>query len=109
MGNIGDCACGEYLQGVDEGFDDVDIIGDDVDIIGEIVWVNIVDDCHGGRIMLSYLSTIVLSRSYILPSLHLQGKYLHRPEQPLAMITSDMNKQEYGLVNDEEWLGISLE
>lgn len=62
-----------------------------------------------GRFMLSYLSTIVLSRSYILPLLHLQGDIPHRPKQPLAMITSDMNKQEYGLVNDEEWLGISLE
>ena len=39
-------ACGEYLQGVDEGFDDT-CCKDDVDIIGEIVWVNIVGDCVG--------------------------------------------------------------
>lgn len=54
-------------------------------------------------------STIVLSRSYILPSLHLQGNILHRPKLPLAMNIMDLNKQEYGVVNKEEWLRISLE
>jgi hypothetical protein len=68
-----------------------------------------VDVVEVGRLWLSYPSTIVLSRSYILPLLHPQDDIPHRPKQPLAMIINIMNKQEYGLVNDEEWLGISLE
>ena len=60
-------------------------------------------------VVVYYALYIVPSRSYILPLPHLQDDIPHRPKQPLAMNIMDLNKQEYGVVNKEEWLGISLE